>query len=426
MTILEKIQQGFTFFDGACGTYLPMLGYNGTGILDTLNLEQPALVTKYHEHYLQAGADVITTNTFSANPYKLSHTQYQMEQIIPEALKLAKAAVKNVGGKNRFIALDFGPTGQMLAPLGTVSFDEIYDVYKRAALLGEQNGADLVLVETMSDIYELKAAVLAVKENTSLPVFATMTVGENDHTLTGSGVTVIASVLQSLGVNALGLNCSKGPKDMVPLARALSEHSSVPVMIQPNAGMPKTENGRITYDYAPALFAAYGKELAQNGATILGGCCGTTPEHIQAMVTELNQVQPVCFKKASNQFGCSYQQAVCFGEKAPACFLISAQSSDLTEELKSGTYDSIVDLAFEAVDEEADYILLSLDEAPQKAGLIRDILLEVQQLVKLPIALKSEKPEAINEYLRYYNGRCMVQSASQQAYAQGRGALLLP
>ena len=280
MGIRERMEKGFVVFDGAMGTMLQDTGLKAGELPEVLNIRNKEMIVDIHQKYLDAGAMVVTTNTFGANELKLKNSGISVEEVVNAAINNAKEAI---GSGEGYVALDIGPIGELLKPMGTLSFDRAYDIFKRQVVQGVKSGADLILIETMTDLYESKAAILAAKENSDLPVFFTMSFEESGRTFTGCSAEAMVITARGLGVDALGVNCSLGPVEMKPLINKILEISDVPVMIQPNAGIPCVCNGHTEYGVTPEQFAECMKGFAEKGARVLGGCCGTTPEHIREM-----------------------------------------------------------------------------------------------------------------------------------------------
>ena len=278
----------FLLFDGAMGTQLHTYGIKAGELPESYNFTHPNIIEKIHRDYVTTGVDAITTNTFGANRYKLAGSGFRPEDVIKEAVAIARRAA----GEN-WVALDVGPTGKLLKPHGDLSFEDAYEAFAEQVRAGAAAGVDLILIETMSDVYEAKAAILAAKENCDLPVICTMTFEKNGRTLTGTDPLAMVNIIQNLGVDALGLNCSLGPKEMLPLVREVVRYSRVPVIVQPNAGLPKIVDGNTLYEISPQEFAACARDMAGMGVTIFGGCCGTTPEHISAVKSVLESLSPI-------------------------------------------------------------------------------------------------------------------------------------
>ena len=280
MLFKERLNKGeIILFDGAMGTMLQANGMTGGELPERYNLEKPEIIEKIHLEYLVAGADVITTNTFGANSHKLEESGLKVKEVIEAAVSCARKAIEK-NGQEAYVALDIGPVGQLMEPMGTLSFDDVYELVKEQAVAGEKAGCDLVLLETMTDIYELKAAVLAVKENTSLPVLTTMTFEANGRSLTGTDPETMVNILEGLGVDALGMNCSLGPIESKVILEDILKYATFPVMIQPNAGLPVIKEGKTVYSITEDQFVEAAAEFLEAGISIMGGCCGTTPSYI--------------------------------------------------------------------------------------------------------------------------------------------------
>ena len=257
------------FFDGSMGTMLQGMGLAAGELPELLNITDSEKVLSVHRAYAAAGSEYITTNTFGANRLKIENP----EEVIKAGVRLAKSTGKKV-------ALDIGPTGKLLKPMGELDFEEAIDIFAEMVNAGK-DGSDVVLIETMSDTYEIKAAVLAAKENCDLPVFVTMIYDEKGRLLTGADVQTAVAMLEGLGVDAIGFNCGLGPAETLPLIEEIRKYTSLPIIVQPNAGLPESVNGHTVYNVLPDDFAAQMKKAAEIGVSYLGGCCGTTPEHIK-------------------------------------------------------------------------------------------------------------------------------------------------
>ena len=270
------------FFDGGMGTLLQEKGLGPGELPESWNLLHPEDVLQIHRDYVSAGADFITTNTFGANRLKMRGA-YQAAELTAAGVKLARQAADEAG-RPVFVALDIGPTGKLLQPMGDLDFETAVGAFKETVRAGAEAGADCVIIETMSDISEIKAAVLAVKESCSLPVFVTMVFDERGRLLTGADIPAAVAMLEGLRVDALGLNCGFGPEQMLPLMDQLESCCSIPILVSPNAGLPVVVDGQTVYNVSPADFAAQMAEIVRKGAWMVGGCCGTTPDHIRAEV----------------------------------------------------------------------------------------------------------------------------------------------
>ena len=298
MDLIEYIKSNILIFDGAMGTMLQQNGLNIGENTEVFGFENPDKLMKIHKLYLDAGADVITTNTFGANEIRLNKTGYSVEEIVDNSVKIAKKAVEEYDKtKPRFVALDLGPIGEMLEPIGKLSFEKAYEIFKRQAIQGEKSGADLVIIETMIDLNEAKAAVLAVKENTNLTVFCTMTFDENGRSFTGCTPEDMVETLEGLGVDAIGVNCSLGPNKLLPIVKRICNISKVPIIVQSNAGLPQIIDNKAIYNIDSDDFFICIEKFVKLGVSIVGGCCGTTPIYIKKISDNINNLEKIRAKK---------------------------------------------------------------------------------------------------------------------------------
>ena len=298
MDVREYIKNNILIFDGAMGTMLQQKGLQIGENPEVFGLKNPDKLIEIHKLYLEAGSNVITTNTFGANELKLDKLGYTVEEVVDNAINMAKKAIEESDkSKPRFVALDLGPIGEMLEPIGTLSFDRAYEIFKRQAIQGEKSGANLIIIETMMDLYEAKAAVLAAKENTNLPVFCTMTFDENGRSFTGCMPESMVATIEGLGVDAIGVNCSLGPKQLIPIVEKISKMATVPVIVQANAGLPDIVNGQAIYNVDSEEFFIGVEKFVQLGASIIGGCCGTNPEFIKKISDNISTLKKVEIEK---------------------------------------------------------------------------------------------------------------------------------
>ena len=293
--LLERLGKELLYFDGGMGTLLQSKGLQPGELPEVWNLEHAEEIIDIHKAYFEAGSDIVLSNTFGANAIKFHDSKYGLKEIVTAGIQNAKkAAERGVhDGRKTYVALDVGPTGKLLKPMGDLSFEDAYDAFKETMIYGEQAGADLIHIETMSDSYEVKAAVLAAKENTSLPVFATMIFDEKGKLLTGGDVPAVVTMLEGLRVDALGINCGMGPEQMLPILEDILKYASVPIIVKPNAGLPKQRDGEVYYDVEPEQFAGYMAKIVEMGAHVIGGCCGTTPEYIAKLENAVKNMHPV-------------------------------------------------------------------------------------------------------------------------------------
>ena len=400
------------FFDGAMGSMLQARGLKLRQVPESLNITNPELIHSIHTEYAQAGADFITANTFGANRFKLAKSGLSVQEVIQAGLKIAR----DVAGNDSFVALDVGPTGRVIAPLGDSSFSEVYDAVAEMVIAG-RDSCDVILLETFTDLYELKAAVLAATENSSLPVFATMSFEESGKTFFGASVEAVAATLEGLGVSALGVNCSLGPAQLVPIVERLCAVSHIPVMVQPNAGLPVIRDGVTHYDVSPEDFAEISCRFAKMGVQILGGCCGTTPEHIALMKKAVQKTltQAVTRKVPDETVICSPSKVVTFGKK----FVVIGErlnptgKKKLQQALRAGDMDYILREAVKQQDQNADILDLNagLPDIDEPAVLTK-ALTEIQGIVNLPIQIDSSDYKALESAARLYNGKPLLNSVN--------------
>ena len=272
----ERLGSEWLFWDGGTGTMLQSMGLEAGESPELWNIDYPDKVISVHRSYYEAGSDIVNANTFGANRLKYGN---RLKEIITAAIENAKEARRQAGREDDgYIALDIGPTGRLLVPMGDLPFDEAVDIFGEVVRIGAEAGADLILIETMTDSYEAKAAVLAAKENSDLPVCVTTTYDESGKMLTGGGVGSICAMMEGLGVDAIGMNCGLGPVQMLPVAEEMVKTASVPIIVKPNAGLPRQENGRTVYDLDADRCCQAMSRIADLGVHVVGGCCGTTPE----------------------------------------------------------------------------------------------------------------------------------------------------
>ena len=399
------------FFDGAMGSMLQARGLKLRQVPESLNITNPQLIHSIHTEYSLAGADFITANTFGANRFKLAKSGFSVHEVIHSALNIAHHAAKD-----SLVALDIGPTGRVIAPLGDASFSEVYDAVAEMVIAG-RDSCDVILLETFTDLYELKAAVLAALENSSLPVFATMSFEESGKTFFGASVEPMAATLEGLGVSALGVNCSLGPAQLVPIVKRLCSVSHIPVMVQPNAGLPVIRDGVTHYDVKPEDFAEISCDFAKMGVQILGGCCGTTPKHIALMkqAVQKTATHTVTRKVPDDTVICSPSRVVKFGKK----FIVIGErlnptgKKKLQQALRAGDMDYILREAVKQQDQNADILDLNagLPDIDEPAVLTK-ALTEIQGIVSLPVQIDSSDHKALEAAARLYNGKPLLNSVN--------------
>ena len=394
--------------DGAMGTMLQQRGMKAGVQPELLNLSDPDLIASVHRDYLEAGSRVLYANTFGANAHKLRKSGKSVREIISAGIAIAKGAASAYSAA---VALDIGPLGELLEPMGTLSFEDAYELFREMAMAGAESGADLAVIETMTDLYEAKAALLAVKENTSLPVFVTMSFDETGRTFTGCTVASMARTLEGLGADAVGMNCSTGPDRMAPLLRELSENTRLPVIAKPNAGLPDPVTGQ--YDMGPEDFAATLADCLPY-APIVGGCCGTSPEYIRRLRETLAQrklhanvvVLPpfVCTPVAP----CTVDGVRVIGERINPTGKKRFQQALLENDL-----DYILDVAVKQEDAGADILDVNVGfPGVDEVAMLPRVVKKLQSAISLPLQLDSSNPDALEAGLRVYNGKAAVNSVN--------------
>lgn len=408
----DKLGTHILVFDGAMGSQLQNEGLQAGDIPEVLNITRPELIQDIHRRYLEAGANFITTNTFGCNPLKMKDAPYSFQEILKAAIDNANIARKQYN-PNAYIALDIGPIGQLLEPMGTLTFDEAYDIVKQQVLLAKDK-VDVILLETMTDIYEVKAGVLAIKENSDLPVFVTMTFENNQRTLSGCDAITMVNVLEGLQVDALGVNCSLGPIELTPVINQILSFASVPVILQPNAGLPHLVEGKTCYNMDSHTFVTETMKHIQNGVTIVGGCCGTTPAFIKELVQHIPDVihRPLIIPKTRVSSGTT---TVEFGHHVVVCGerLNPTGKKKLKAALLEQRYDEVVVEAIKQEQSGAHVLdvnvgLPGIDEV----STMKKVVKLLQEVIALPLQLDSSNPSAIEVACRYYNGKPLINSVN--------------
>ena len=412
----ERLGKELLYFDGGMGTLLQERGLQPGELPETWNLLHVEEIREIHRKYIEAGSDIVLTNTFGANALKFHDDAYSLEEIVNAAVGHVKAAAEQAGnGRRIYTALDIGPTGKLLKPMGDLDFETAYEAYKEVMIYGEKAGADLIHVETMSDTYELKAAVLAAKENTSLPVFATTIFDERGKLLTGADVPSVVALLEGLRVDAFGINCGMGPEQMIPILEQITKYSSLPVIVKPNAGLPKQKNGQTYYDVSPEEFAEVMKKIVEMGAVVIGGCCGTTPDHIKAMADACRMIPIKPVEKKNFTMVSSYGQSVFLGtgSKIIGERINPTGKKRFKQALKEHDLDYILREGITQQDNGAHILdvnvgLPDIDEP----ALMKEVVQELQSVTSLPLQIDTVDVEAMEGALRIYNGKAMVNSVS--------------
>lgn len=410
MDIREELGRRIIFFDGGLGSLLQERGLKPGELPETWNLTRPEVLYDIHRAYLDAGADIILANTFGANGFKYDN----LEEIVTAAVVNAKKAVAD-SGRKAYVALDMGPTGKLLKPMGTLDFEECVSIYADVVRYGAKAGADLILIETMSDTYELKAAVLAAKENSNLPVVATVVFDEHHKMLTGATPEVVVAMLEGLRVDAIGMNCGLGPKQMKPIFETMARYASIPLVITPNAGLPRSENGKTVYDVGPEEFAEDMEEIINMGAWMAGGCCGTTPAHIKALTERCSGITPKPLTDKDYTIVTSYSTAVELGGR-PVIIgerINPTGKSKFKQALRDNNMEYILEEGVKQADSGA-HILdvnVGLPEIDEPA-MMRRTVYELQSVLPLPLQIDTTDPVAMEQAMRIYNGKPMINSVN--------------
>lgn len=414
MNIRDFIKNNIVYLDGGMGTLLQKSGLQPGELPEHWNISHPEVIREIHKNYYDSGSNVVNTNTFGANTLKFSIDE--LDEIICHAVKNADEARKaSSGEQEKYIALDVGPTGKLLKPLGDLDFEDAVKIFAETIRLGVKYGVDLITIETMNDSYETKAAVLAAKENSDLPIIVTNAYGENGRLMTGANPAVMAAMLEGMGVDAIGANCSLGPKQLMDVMDELLKYCSVPVAFKPNAGLPKSD-GKVTYyDVDADEFAQDIKLSVENGVRIVGGCCGTTPEYIKKVCELTRGMKPKEIEKKTYSVCTSYNKAVFFGEKP---ILIGERINPTGKKrFKQALLENDIGYILqEAVNQQAKGVhvldvnvgLPGIDEAQ----MLTTSVCELQCVTDLPLQIDSSDPVAMESALRRYNGKAMINSVN--------------
>lgn len=422
MKFREYLKEHIVYLDGGMGTVLQSAGLKPGESPERWNLSHPEIITNIHKGYYDAGSNVVCTNTFGANLFKFS--EEELEEIIKRALEHAKLArEQSVGEQEKYIALDLGPSGKLLEPLGDLAFEEAVCVFAKTVELGVKYGADLILIETMNDSYETKAALLAAKEHSTLPVIVTNAYSENSRLMTGATATAMVAMLEGLGADAIGANCSLGPKQLRKVAEELVATASVPVVLKPNAGLPKEVEGKTVFDVNEEEFAKELQEIIELGVRVVGGCCGTTASYIKCLVEKTKDAIPKPLTEKTMTMISSFQNALILG-KAPV--LIGERINPTGKKrLKQAILDK--DIAY----------ILSEGLGQQEKGVqvldvnvgipdineievLKEVVYELQSVVDVPLQIDSSNVEAMEAALRIYNGKAMINSVNGKEESMNR------
>lgn len=411
---IDKLGTQMLFFDGAMGTILQGKGLKPGEIPELWNITHPNIILDIHKSYLDAGCDIIKANTFGANTFKMKNTGYSCEKIISEGIKIAKEATRR-SDRETYVALDIGSLGKLLKPLGDLEFETAYDAFKEICIAGEKAGADLCLIETVSDTYEIKAAVLAAKENTNLPIIVTMIFDEGGKLLTGADVSAATALLEGLRVDAIGFNCGLGPVQMQKLLPTLHNVCSLPIVINPNAGLPVVVDGETMFNVGSKEFAVIMKEIALSGTSILGGCCGTTPEHIKEMIELCKDVKPIEPKDKKLSIISSYSHVVELNDRPKIIGerINPTGKSRFKQALRDNDLEYILKEALNQQDNGAHILdvnvgLPEIDEV----SMLKQTITGIQAIVDLPLQIDTSDIQAMENAMRIYNGKPLINSVN--------------
>ena len=414
MNVRDFLRDRLLFLDGGMGTLLQAEGLKPGEDPETWNLTHPEVIQNVHRAYFDAGSNVVNTNTFGANLLRFS--EKELEKIIPAAVENAKIARETSSGtQEKFIALDIGPTGRLLKPFGDLDFEEAVAAFAAVVRIGAACGADLVTVETMNDAYETKAALLAVRENCDLPVFVTNAYNETGKLMTGAGPEAMTALLEGMGADAIGLNCSLGPAQLRPVAETILAHASVPVIFKPNAGLPRTENGRTVFDVDAETFVKETVKAVEAGVRVVGGCCGTTPAYIRLLHETLRDFVPAPILPKRETVISSYTHAVFFGKQPVLIgerinptgkkrFRQALKEHDLPFLLEEGLHQA--EKGVQVLD-----VNVGLPEIDERA-MLTETVTALQGVTDLPLQLDTADPAAMESALRVYNGKALINSVN--------------
>ncbi len=417
MDFRSFLEENIVRLDGGMGTLLQQQGLTPGARPEEWNITHPETITAIHEAYYEAGSHVVSTNTFGAN--LLHFTPEELDAVVGAAVRNARAAQAAIAADHpTFVALDIGPTGRLLAPLGDLDFEEAVAIFAATVRLGVRYGVDLILIETMNDSYETKAALLAAKENSDLPVLVSNAYGEDGKLMTGASPAAMAAMLEGLGADAIGANCSLGPRQLRGVVEELAQTASVPVLLKPNAGLPRVEDGRTVFDISPADFAAEMATMVQAGARVVGGCCGTTPAYIQAVTAAVKELSPVPLTNKGRTVVSSHTHAVVFGSDP---LLIGERINPtgkkrFKQALLEGDMEYILDEGLRQQEAGAHILdvnvgLPGIDES----AVLTEAVCRLQAVCDLPLQIDTADPAAMESALRRYNGKALINSVSGKA-----------
>lgn len=414
MNFKEYLKNNIVYLDGGMGTLLQAKGLMPGEFPEMWNITRPEIITEIHKSYYDAGSNVVCTNTFGANTLKFTHDE--LDKIVSAAINNARAAAKqSISSAEKFVALDIGPTGKLLKPLGDLDFEDAVSVFAETVKLGVKYGADLIIIETMNDCYETKAALLAAKENSNLPVLVSNAYGEDGKLMTGASPSAMVTMLEGMGADAIGANCSLGPKQLRKVAEELLECASVPVILKPNAGLPKSVNGKTVFDITAEEFADEVADLIKCGIRVAGGCCGTTPEYIGLLTKSSKEIEPKPIKDKNITAVSSYTHAVRFGNTP---ILIGERINPTGKKrFKQALIENDIDyILTEGVNqqEKGVHILdvnVGIPDIDEEE-MLKNAVYELQSVTDLPLQIDTADIGAMEASLRRYNGKAMINSVN--------------
>ena len=416
MELREYLKENIVILDGGMGTLLQARGLQPGEAPERWNLTHPEDIVDIHRSYYDSGSNIVNTNTFGANTLHFSADE--LEAIIKAAVDNAnKARELSNSVKEKYIALDIGPTGRLLKPMGDLDFEEAVEIFAYTVRLGVKYGVDLIMIETMNDSYETKAALLAAKENSDLPVFVSNAYSENGKLMTGASPAAMVAMLEGMGADAIGVNCSFGPDKLAPIVREYLEYASVPVLLKPNAGLPHSEGGRTLYDIDADIFSDITSGLVGEGVRVAGGCCGTTPEYIKALTDKISFTVP-CLQAKDHTVISSYTHAVFF-EDDPVLIgerINPTGKKRLKEALRADDFDYILGEALRQQDAgvHALDVNVGLPEIDEP-DMLAKVVYELQSVTDLPLQIDTSDPVAMERALRIYNGKPLINSVNGKA-----------
>ena len=414
MKLTDALSSSLLLLDGGTGTVLQKMGLQAGEATERWNLTHPDRVTALHRAYFDAGSNIVCTNTFGVNALK--YDEETVETLVSAAIACAEEARSaSSGSRPKWIALDLGPLGRLLRPLGDLGFEDAVNAFAPVVRAGVKSGADLIVIETMSDSLETKAALLAAKENASLPVFVTGAYGEDGKLMTGASPEAMTALLEGMGADAIGVNCSGGPEQLLPVAERFLAASSVPVIFKPNAGLPRVENGETVYDVSEAQFAETVREAVLRGVRIVGGCCGTTPAHIRAVSEALRGLSPLPVTEKNETVVSSHTHAVTLGG-SPVLIgerINPTGKKRMKQALIDGDLSYVLEMGLSEAEQGAQIldVNVGIPEADEPQ-LLPHLVSELQAVTDLPLQLDTSDPVAMERAMRLYNGKPMINSVN--------------